>query len=500
MTAVLFALSSLVALAFGFLFVSLLWPAGRPFGERLLLKLCLAAGFGYGLTSCLCFVWLLMHGRADRTYLLFEAVVLALLLAGVLFRLSRARGRSTVAEGERARESARARARERESDAPPERWGWLFTAFFGVSLASTALAVAAAIVREPHGGGWDAWGIYGLRARAIFRGGENWREGFSALTPWSHPDYPLLLPLSDVRSWLYCGGEVAYAQSVLSAIFTLATAGLLYSALAALRGRAQGYLAGVVLMGFTTFIVYGSSAYADVPVMFFFTATLALFALHFGSGEGSRQFLILAGVAAGLAAWTKNEGLLFVAAVLAAHLAVTAFAGGRKTYARQLFFVALGLLPVLAVVVYFKTWVAPPSELTAAMGSSSALGKIFDYHRYVHIVREFLLQLLYYRGRGVNLTYLLAIYLVCAGVSRKHRSGVIHVGLTLCLMLAGYFWVYLTTPYELVFHVRFSMDRLLLQLWPGFLLLYFLAATAPEEAFGQAASGGRLRASSGVAA
>ena len=118
------------------------------------------------------------------------------------------------------------------------------------------------------------------------------------------------------------------------------------------------------------------------------------------------------------------------------------------------------------------------------MGSRSTVGKLLDYHRYAYIARAFWWQMIYYSGRGVSLTYLLPIYLVCVGATLKHRASVMQLSLTLCLMLAGYFLVYLTTPYDLAFHIRWSMDRLLMQQWPGFVFLFFLTALTPEEALG----------------
>src|SRR5439155_22565755 len=39
------------------------------------------------------------------------------------------------------------------------------------------------------------------------------------------------------------------------------------------------------------------------------------------------------------------------------------------------------------------------------------------------------------------------------------------------VVLAGYYFVYLVTPLELQIHLDSSLNRLLLQLWPSFLLL-----------------------------
>jgi hypothetical protein len=175
--------------------------------------------------------------------------------------------------------------------------------------------------------------------------------------------------------------------------------------------------------------------------------------------------------------------LLFVVSSLVAHLLVTFRIGRWQIYLRELAGISFGLLPVLAVVFYFKTQVAPPSELINAMGDASVMSKIIDYHRYSYIAHQFFRFIFHYDGGSVNLIYVMLIYLVCIGVAIKKRSSVLQLSLTLCLMLAGYAWAYLTTPYDLAWHMRYSMDRLLLQIWPGFVLVYFLTVRTLEDTF-----------------
>ena len=463
-------LAVLLATVLGFLCVSLLWPGRHTTWEDLLLRVCLGAGVGHGITSCLFFLWLLLHGRADRSYLAVEAVVLAILLGAFLLR-----GRARTAPAPAAPPPPPA----------PLRYGRLVTAAFLASLGVAVVLIVDSVLRLPHGTGWDAWSIYGIRARAIILGGNQWRDAFSGLLLWSHPDYPLLLPLSTARVWLYAGSEIRPAQAILTAVFALATVGVLYATLATLRSRTQGCLAGLVLMGFTTFVDYAASAYADVPLLFFFAATFALIALRQQPGLESHRWLVLAGLTVGLAAWTKNEGLLFVICFLVAHLVVNVSAARRGSYPRELLFLGLGLLPVLAIILYFKARLPPPNDLMAAFGRRT-LANLRDPHRYLRIARAFRAQLTYYSGHGVSFANLLPIYLVCMGATLQHRKSMTQMGLTLCLMMAGCFFVYVTTPYDLGWHLDTSLDRVLMQQWPGFVLLYFLAALTPEEAFGAA--------------
>jgi len=58
----------------------------------------------------------------------------------------------------------------------------------------------------PHGE-TDAIAIWNLRARSLLRGGREWAAVLSPAIGWSHPDYPLLLPLTVARLWSYAGSE-----------------------------------------------------------------------------------------------------------------------------------------------------------------------------------------------------------------------------------------------------------------------------------------------------
>ena len=72
-----------------------------------------------------------------------------------------------------------------------------------------AVMVAAALLshlRRYSDGGNDAFIIWNLRARWLYRAGEDFRSAFSPdLLFWSHADYPLLLPTILVRGFTVLG-------------------------------------------------------------------------------------------------------------------------------------------------------------------------------------------------------------------------------------------------------------------------------------------------------
>jgi hypothetical protein len=64
--------------------------------------------------------------------------------------------------------------------------------------------------------------------------------------------------------------------------------------------------------------------------------------------------LVLAGVTAGLSAWTKNEGLLFILSIAVVQLVVFFPSDGVRAYLKQLLFFSAGLLPVMIIVLTSK--------------------------------------------------------------------------------------------------------------------------------------------------
>jgi hypothetical protein len=333
-------------------------------------------------------------------------------------------------------------------------------------------------------GEYDGWEIWNMRARFLFRG-SHWVDGFTNLLDYSHPDYPLLLPASIARSWLYSGIETQITPIMIALAFTFGTVALLTFSLWQLRSKSQGLLAGLALVGTPFFIIHGASQYADVPIGFYFLATLVLLNLH-GRLEADRRPLVLAGMTAGLAAWTKNEGLLFVGAIVLALAVVSAISiKGWKHCLDRVWPVCLGLVPILAVIVYFKIAVAPPNDMVAGQGLAVTLGRLLTLSRYLETGKAFVEQLFSF---GVwhpytNIPILLAFYLLLLGVDLSGWP--IGVGVcvaTLLLVICAYFITYIVTPRPLQWHLMTSLNRLCLQLWPCFLFTYFLIVRTPETA------------------
>jgi hypothetical protein len=349
---------------------------------------------------------------------------------------------------------------------------WLAYAL-GLLLVLDLAVFAWQSARTPIGG-WDAWAIWNLRAHFLYRAdGTAWRDAFTEVLDWSHPDYPLLLPAFVARGWKLLGRESSAVPVALACFFTFGCTGLAATSLAILQGRAQGLLAGLALAATPVLYVQGAMQCADVPVAFFRVATLAAMAM--ADRFNRRGFAKLAGMAAALDAWAKNEGLLWFGAFLLAMVIVT----------RRRFLVGFisGALPVLAPVLFFKARIATSSDIFGAAGRIGMLSRALDPSRYSLIAVEGLRHIRDFGPLLLSAFALLAIYLLVVGIRRKSPDAQTLTTGTLALLFtaAGYFVIYLLRPLDLMWLLETSGDRLLLQLWPGIVFVVFLAARAPHR-------------------
>src|SRR5215831_4143424 len=186
---------------------------------------------------------------------------------------------------------------------PPKWLARVSTASFAIALIAALHRATLRVVAHPHGEGWDAFAIWNLHARFLFLGGSHWRDGFNSMIPWSHPDYPLLLPAAIAHFWSYLGHDDPLVPAMVGLIFAFSTLALLVSSLASLRGRNAAMLGGLALSSTPFFVEQGTSQYADVPLSFFILASLVLLHVSESHSRQSPRLMALSGLAAGFAGW-----------------------------------------------------------------------------------------------------------------------------------------------------------------------------------------------------
>lgn len=468
-------LGATLCLISGYLVVASLWPQMAASKLEWPLKLPLAAAFGLGIFS----ITFLLERLAAVTHIwLADSFVMALLFA--LYRLRHARPRETC-----------------EIFTIPDLTfpGWLghiLKASFALSILSAAYAAISGALAHLQGDGWDAFAIWNLRARFLFLSGTNWRDAFSPLIPWSHPDYPLLVPAAVAHLWTYLRHNSTAVPAIVGLLFASGTIALLFSSLKNLRGPNSAMLAGIALAATPFFVEQASSQYVDIPLSFFFLAAIALVHLNQQLSPEPRTmssfgFLSLAGLSAGFAAWTKNEGLLFLLAFFAAQVE-SAVTNREMKHAwpgrwARLAALTLSTVPTLVFIAWFKHSLAPRGDLFA--DSADMVHKLGTPGRYWIVLQWYGKEFLRFGNWWIvpGTALLLVFYaLIRKPGARQGNPALRSSIITLALTALGYFVVYVITPRDVYWHLRFSLNRLFLQLWPATVFLFFLSVGRQKPA------------------
>ena len=472
----------------GALIVAALWPRERPYREEAALILPVGLMVGLGASSVAFFAASLVSERPALLGGVFEVAVAAVAMWRIR-HIRWSRGAPTAEIESRSRGTAgaprphfpsqshlHAHSESQLHSQSQVQMTWLewILAFVFAQAAVVAGVVAWRAYQTEPFGGWDAWTIWNLHARFMLRAGTEWPELMRAAPlSWTHPDYPRLLPASVARVWAWSGGESPSSSALVSSGFAVAALALLVGAVAKLRGRVAALAGGLVLLSTPFFVTFAPNQHADIPLAGFMLATVVL-VTHANIAPRRHGEWIIAGLCAGGAAWTKNEGLLFallIAGVVALYgWRMRAWAGA----IRFLGALAFALLPVL----YFKLQLAPANDLISApLGPRVA--QLFDWSRHATLLSSLWRDL---RGFGEwRIGPWLALALPFAAWRRRQRYNRTEwvVPVMPGLMFMGYYVVYLLSPHDLVWHLDSSLVRLLLQLWPLAIVGWCLVLPAP---------------------
>lgn len=351
--------------------------------------------------------------------------------------------------------------------------GVLFAGALGLMLAESLERIG----HIPHGG-VDGFSIWNSHSRYLYRDGPGWQQHIQNTF---HSDYPLLLPLNVVRLWRYADVEVPDLGAVLGVLFTFSAVILVCAALAEMRGTSTGILMALTLLTTSAYMVQGTYQEADVPLSLYLLGTLALLYLSFEREEDGHRILVPAGFLAGCAAWTKNEGVLFLATVSVV-LILPVFWKPRVTLRRAGLFAA-GLLLPLAALLYFKLTIAPQTDLFQNRQSGEVVAKFLNLDRHGITFGSFLQQAWTFGGWAIHPLIPLSAFLFWKGVDRQTlRSSGWWAGVaTLAIVLLGYYSIYVFTPMDLKWHIESSLPRLLMQVWPSVILMAGLSARGDRQ-------------------
>jgi hypothetical protein len=193
---------------------------------------------------------------------------------------------------------------------------------------------------------------------------------------------------------------------------------------------------------------------------------------------------LLTGLLVSGALWTKNEGWAMLGATVITKLLLDLLLYKSISQTRKWWrYFLLGLAPLLLATVHFKLALAPPGDLGVNLNFGALSGALLSVERYLTIFRFAKNQILEYGNLILPLIPLMLIYAIIVGISipKTQKIAVMSLALRITLLTGIYFLVYLFTPKDLVWHLSTSMERLVTQIFPSFILLFFLVVSVPSR-------------------
>ncbi len=356
-------------------------------------------------------------------------------------------------------------------------WVWVLWIAVAAGLVFFLLDFQAASSANPAGE-WDAIAIWNLRAHDL-ASGDLWRRAVSSelgghMTGAAHPGYPLFLSAFLAMQWSAAGDFSETVPIAASLLFAIAAWALLGASLASRRSVAMGLLAWLILLASEVFASQTAAQYSDLLQGLAFLSALVL--LDAAQERDEPRLLAAAGLAIGLSCWIKNEGLPFAIATLAVGL--------WRFRSQKRLWLVIGSLPGFAALAVLKLVYVQGREDMFPRTMAEATDKLAGAGRWWQAALGFA-KGVYDAGNWWTHPVLLAAVLALAlrfvpmSELRERLWLLIPVGVT----AAAEYGLYLITTADLDWHISTSVSRLLAQLWPSLLWLFFLTLRTPEGAY-----------------
>jgi hypothetical protein len=315
-------------------------------------------------------------------------------------------------------------------------------------------------------GGWDAWAIWNLHAKFLFYP-DSWAHMFTNKIAFSHPDYPLMIPSLVAFFWRSLGSITPFIPAIICYCILLAVPLVISIALyQQYRSVIAAILPLIILIPDPKFLFIACSQCADTPLALFI---LLSFIFYRKVGTTNASLLYFVGFIAASATWIKNEGILFYLSFTTTFILFNI----RKPRLLVRYFVG-SLLPLVALA-SFKMGYAPANDLIRTNRFEDIKQQLLQVNRYKTIIKALFSVVLSY--------YLIIPILICVALAYKFYFFRSFSFIALSIVCIGYFFVYVTTPNDLEWHLGSSADRVIHHIYPAmiYLLLSKLIQLIPRK-------------------
>ncbi len=319
---------------------------------------------------------------------------------------------------------------------------------------------------------YDAVAIWSLKAKLIYAAHtipDNFFNVVDKNYPGSHPDYPLLVPLSQVWFYTFINN---FNDSLVKAMFPLNLAAFLMVFFIFLKKAGLPASLAIIFTFFLAairqFTNYATNGYADLPLAVY--ASLTFLSLYIWVKTRANTYFWISLFSCVFAMWTKNEGaVVFLAFAL---MVIMYLMSSSERQIKTLIPCGLSLALLAGLFVSWTVFknIAGVRNDVVNMQSIIGFSPADVFKRMWAIFYEYQRQ-----AFGIKYWNLAWIALIAAIIwFRKFFSGERkYVTLPLTFILASYTAVYFITPNDLGWQLRTTASRLLIHIVP--LAIFYLA-------------------------
>lgn len=334
--------------------------------------------------------------------------------------------------------------------------------------------------------GYDTWVIWFLKARAFFiDGGVSVAflsdPVYSNANPGAY-EYPLLVPLLVSAGYVFMGYVDDRLVKIFFWVYYLNLLGAFYYFVRPFSTRLVALILCVMLATVPRVMeqaAFGGAGYADLPLAVYFLSAVG-FGFRYFQGGKKGDFLLSA-LFLSIGAWTKSEGITFLATVL---VIMSAYA----VYTRRSEGIKAAVPAVVIAVVFVLPWqlyVLMLPKLSFTMVSELSVATVLSNMERLPFIFKVILPKLFTANK-YHIAWALYVVLTAWGFRSFVRRGYAFLQAALWIQLSFYIFVYVITPFDLKPHIETSFDRLTIHLLP---IAFLCMAVCWQDIFGGRAVG-----------
>ena len=274
------------------------------------------------------------------------------------------------------------------------------------------------------------------------------------------------------RIWSLLNFETQLVPITIHYLFFLGFPLIFYKLIKKIFSHNISLISTLFLICFPFYSQVAMSHYAYIQMSFFmFLSVFFAFNLFIKEKNNTNPNLFFfLGFLTGITTWIKNEGILF-SFIIFLSLIFVFFLYKEKFFLKKIFYSILGFfisfIPYLSLIYVFKT----KTEILRFQTISDKINFISDYQNVLDVLKCFFMEMIKFNNYSLILL-ISSIYFL--GFQFKKKKHIVFIFSILFIFLLSYIFFYIfLTQYDPVFHIKTSLNRILLQYHPIIILAFF---------------------------